>query len=47
MKLLVANGYLIDPSQNLNAGKNLLIEDGRILGLHGSKRICARRCRGL
>ena len=33
MKLLVANGYLIDPSQNLNAGKNLLIEDGRILGL--------------
>ena len=33
MKLLVANGYLIDPSQNLNAGKNLLIEDGRILAL--------------
>jgi len=33
MKLLVANGYLIDPSQNLNVGKNLLIEDGRILGL--------------
>jgi len=33
MKLLVANGYLIDPSQNLNAGKNLLMEDGRILGL--------------
>ena len=30
MKLLVANGYLIDPSQGLNAGKDLLIEDGRV-----------------
>ncbi len=33
MKLLVANGYVIDPSQGLNAGKNLLIEDGRVAGL--------------
>ena len=33
MKLLVANGYLIDPSQGLNSGKNLLIEDGRVAGL--------------
>ncbi len=33
MKLLIANGYLIDPAQQLNAGKNLLIEDGRVVGL--------------
>ena len=33
MKLLIANGYLLDPSQNVNAGKNLLIEDGRVAGL--------------
>jgi dihydroorotase len=33
MKLLVANGYLIDPAQGVNAGRNLLIEDGRIAGL--------------
>jgi dihydroorotase len=33
MKLLVANGYLVDPSQGLNTGKNLLIEDGRVAGL--------------
>ncbi len=30
MKLLVANGYVIDPSQGLNAGRDVLIEDGRI-----------------
>jgi dihydroorotase len=33
MKLLIANGYVIDPSQNVNAGRNLLIEDGRVVGL--------------
>jgi dihydroorotase len=33
MKLLVANGYVIDPATQTNAGKNLLLEDGRILGL--------------
>lgn len=33
MKLLVANGYVIDPSQQINAGKNLLIEGGRVTGL--------------
>lgn len=33
MKLLVANGYVIDPSQGLNAGKDLLIEDGRVAGV--------------
>lgn len=33
MKLLIANGHLIDPSQGQNSGKNLLIEDGRVAGL--------------
>src|SRR2546430_1731684 len=33
MRLLIQNGYLIDPSQGINTGKNLLIEDGRIIGL--------------
>src|SRR6184192_416115 len=35
MRLLIQNGYVIDPSQGLNAGRNLLIEDGRIIGLSG------------
>jgi dihydroorotase len=33
MKLLIANGYVIDPAQQINAGRNLLIEDGRIVGI--------------
>src|SRR5260370_34332521 len=33
MRLLIANGYVIDPAQGTNTGKNLLIEDGRIVGL--------------
>ncbi|MFN2516428.1 MAG: dihydroorotase [Pyrinomonadaceae bacterium] len=33
MKLLIANGYVIDPAQGINAGRDLLIEDGRIAGL--------------
>src|SRR5258705_13535930 len=33
MKLLISNGYLIDPGQQVKAGKNLLIEDGRVVGL--------------
>src|SRR5687768_11347621 len=33
MKLLIANGYVIDPASQVNAGKNLLIEDGRVLGI--------------
>ncbi len=33
MKLLIANGYVIDPTQGINAGKNLLIENGRVVGL--------------
>ena len=32
MKLLIANGYVIDGSQSVNAGKNLLIENGRVTG---------------
>ncbi len=37
MKLLIANGYLIDPTQGLNGGKNLLIENGHVAALlsHG------------
>jgi len=33
MKLLITNGYVIDPTQGLNGGKNLLLEDGRVAGL--------------
>ena len=34
MKLLIANGYVIDPAQQLNTGgRSLLIEDDRIVGL--------------
>ncbi len=30
MKLLITNGHLIDPNENQNSGKNLLIEDGKV-----------------
>ena len=33
MRLLIQNGYVIDPSQGINAGRDLLIEDGRVAGL--------------
>src|SRR5213082_541881 len=33
MRLLIQNGYIIDPSQGINSGKNLFIEDGRVVGL--------------
>ncbi len=33
MKLLIANGYVIDPTQGINTGKNLLIEDGKLAGI--------------
>lgn len=34
MKLLIANGYIVDPAQNVNTGgRSLLIEDGRVVGL--------------
>ncbi len=32
MRLLIQNGYLIDPAQGINTGKNLLLEDGRVVG---------------
>lgn len=37
MKLLITNGHVVDPSQGQNSGKNLLIEDGRVVDLlsHG------------
>lgn len=31
MKLLIANGHLIDPSNGQNSGKNVLIENGRVV----------------
>lgn len=33
MRLLIKNGYVIDPGQGTNTGKNLFIEDGRVVGL--------------
>jgi len=33
MRLLIQNGYVIDPAQGTNTGRNLLIEDGRVVGL--------------
>ena len=33
MRLLIQNGYVIDPAQGINTGKNLLLEDGRVIGL--------------
>ncbi len=33
MRLLIANGYVIDPEQGTNTGRNLFIEDGRVVGL--------------
>ncbi|CAN5210235.1 dihydroorotase [soil metagenome] len=35
MKLLIANGHLIDPTQRQNSGKNLLIEDGKVIAWLG------------
>ena len=32
-RLLIQNGYVIDPSLDMNGGRNLLLEDGRIVGL--------------
>lgn len=33
MRLLIKNGYVIDPGQGTNTGKSLFIEDGQIVGL--------------
>src|ERR1043166_5230244 len=35
MRLLIANGYVIDPSQGVNAGVDVFIEDGRVAALLG------------
>ncbi|HEX3560129.1 MAG TPA: dihydroorotase [Pyrinomonadaceae bacterium] len=35
MRLLIANGYVIDPTQGVNAGVDLYIEDGRVAALLG------------
>ena len=32
MKLLIQNGHLIDPAENQNSGKDLLTEDGKVVG---------------
>ena len=33
MKVAIVNGYVIDPAQEINAGRNLLLEDGRVVEL--------------
>lgn len=33
MKLLIANGYIVDPAQRINTGRDLLIEDGRVVSV--------------
>jgi dihydroorotase len=33
MKLLITNGYVVDPASEVNAGKNILIENGHVTGL--------------
>lgn len=35
MKLLITNGHLIDPAEGQNSGKNLLIEDGKVVAWLG------------
>jgi len=35
MKLLIANGHLIDPTTGQNSGKNLLIENGKVVAWLG------------
>src|SRR5918997_5331192 len=33
MRLLITNGYVVDPSQGVNAGRDLFIEGGRVAAL--------------
>ena len=33
MRLLIKNGYVLDPGQETNTGKNLFIEEGRVVGI--------------
>ena len=35
MRLLIANGYVVDPTQGVNAGMDVLIEGGRVASLLG------------
>src|SRR2546421_4894467 len=35
MRLLIANGYVVDPSQGVNAGTDVFIEGGRVAALLG------------
>src|ERR687893_1467647 len=35
MRLLIANGYVIDPTQGVNGGRDILIEDGRVAAVLG------------
>ncbi|PYS99677.1 MAG: dihydroorotase [Acidobacteria bacterium] len=35
MRLLIANGYVVDPTQGINAGMDVLIEGGRVAALLG------------
>lgn len=37
MRLLIKNGYIIDPAQGVNTGRNLLIEAGRVVGMSGHR----------
>lgn len=36
MKLLITNGHLIDPAENQNSGKDILIEDGKVVAWLGT-----------
>src|ERR687890_275799 len=36
MRLLIANGYVVDPTQNVNGGRDIFIEDGRVVELLNS-----------
>lgn len=33
MRLLITNGYVVDPTQGVNGGRDIFIEDGRVVGL--------------
>lgn len=44
MKLAIINGYVIDPTQGINAGKNLLIERGKIIGLSSTSESLPEGC---
>ncbi len=33
MRLLIANGYVVDPTQGVNGGRDVFIEDGRVAAL--------------